>query len=159
MRPRVARLLDELLGLDHLLDPRPPRVVGDVDDVDPRRAESGHDQVRAIRPVARRAAAVPAEVMQLVADVRHRRLVDDPAVLGIDHGEEVGRAHPGALVQAGQVEELLRRCLMRLLPARRGTTRVACWSASLIASLLATSCQASAYSRRCPFPEPFADLS
>ena len=39
----------------------------------------GHDQVRAVGPVARRAAAVPAEVMQLVADVRHRRLVDDPA--------------------------------------------------------------------------------
>ena len=89
VRARVARLLDELLALDHLLDPRPPRVVGHVDDVDARGAKAGHDQVRAIRPVAGRAAAVPAEVMQLVADVRHRRLVHDPAVLGIDDGEEV----------------------------------------------------------------------
>ena len=54
------------------------RVVGDVDDVDARRAEARHDQVRAVGAVARGAAAVPAEVVQLVADVRHRRLVDDP---------------------------------------------------------------------------------
>ena len=54
----------------------------------------GHDQMRAIRPVARRAAAIPAEVVQLVADVGHRRLVDDPAVLGIDHGEEVRLSTP-----------------------------------------------------------------
>ena len=31
----------DLVALDHLLDPRPPRVVGDVDDVDPRGAEAG----------------------------------------------------------------------------------------------------------------------
>ena len=120
--PRVAGLLDELLGLDHLLDPRPPRVVGDVDDVDARGAEAGHDQVRAIGPVAGGAAAVPAEVVQLVADVRHRRLVDDPAVLGVDDGEEVGRVDAGALVQAGEVEELLRRRLQRL--GRRGVERL-----------------------------------
>ncbi len=46
--------------------------------------------MRAVGPVAGRRAAVPAEVVQLVADVRHRRLVHDPAVLGVDHGEEVG---------------------------------------------------------------------
>ena len=115
VRARVARLLDELLALDHLLDPRPPRVVGDVDDVDPRRAKAGHDQMRAVRPVAGRAAAVPAEVMQLVADVRHRRLVDDPAVLGVDDGEEVRLVHAGALVQAGEIEELLGPGVTRLL--------------------------------------------
>ena len=49
VRARVAGLGDELLGLDHLLDPGRPRVVGDVDDVDPRGAEARHDQVRAIR--------------------------------------------------------------------------------------------------------------
>ena len=52
--------------------------------------------------------------MQLVADVRHRRLVHDPAVLGVDDGEEVRLVHAGALVQAGEVEELLRRRLQRL---------------------------------------------
>ena len=67
-------------------------------------------------------AAVPAEVVQLVADVRHRRLVDDAAVLGVDDGEEVGLLDAGALVQAGEVEELLRRRLHRLL--RRGVERL-----------------------------------
>ena len=71
--------------------------------------------MRAIRAVAGRAAAVPAEVVELVADVRHRRLVDDPSVLGVDDGEEVRRLDAGALVQAGDVEELLRRRLERFL--------------------------------------------
>jgi hypothetical protein len=47
--------------------------------------------------------------MKLVADVRHRQLADDPAVLGVDDGEEVGLLHAGAPVQAGDVEKLLRR--------------------------------------------------
>src|SRR5262249_31717631 len=38
--PGVAGLLDDLLRLDHLLDPWPPWVVGNVDDVKPRRSES-----------------------------------------------------------------------------------------------------------------------
>ena len=63
--------------------------------------------MRAIRPVTRGAAAIPAEVMQLVAHVGHRRLVDNPAVLGIDHGEEVGLVDAGPLVQAGEIQELL----------------------------------------------------
>src|SRR5947208_1348787 len=45
--------------------------------------------------------------MQLVAHVGHRRLVDDPAVLGIDDREEVGLVDAGALVQAGEIQELL----------------------------------------------------
>jgi ketopantoate reductase len=92
----VARLLGELLRLDHRLDPRRPRVVRHVQDVNARRAHPGHYQVRAIRPVAGRAAAVPAEVMQLVAHVRHRKLVDDASLLGVDHGEEVGLLDAGA---------------------------------------------------------------
>ena len=121
VRARVARLLDELLRLDHLLDPRPPGVVRDVDHMDPRRAKPWHDQMRTIRPVTRRAAAVPAEVMELVADVRHRRLIDDPALFGVDHGEEVGCLDACAPVQASEVEQLLRRCLQRLL--RRSVER------------------------------------
>jgi hypothetical protein len=53
--------------------------------------------------------------MQLIADARHRRLVHDPSVLGIDDGEEVGPLHAGALVQAGEIEELLGPGLTRLL--------------------------------------------
>jgi hypothetical protein len=54
-------------------------------------------------------------VVQLVADGRHWRLVHDPALLGVDYGEEVGCFDPGALVQAGEIEELFRRRLHRLL--------------------------------------------
>ena len=42
-------------------------------------------------------------------------LVDDPSLLGVDDGEEVGRLDARAFVQAGEVEELLRRRLQRLL--------------------------------------------
>jgi hypothetical protein len=108
-------LADHVLGLDHLLDVGPFRVVGHVDDVDPRRAESRHDQMRAIRAVTRRRAAVPAEVVQLVADVRQRHLVDHAPLLGVDDREEVGLLDTGALVQRGEVEELLLRRLHGLL--------------------------------------------
>jgi plastocyanin len=79
------------------------------------REERKPDQMRAIRSVTGGAAAVPAEVMQLIADVRHRGLMYDPATLGIDHGEEVRLVHAGALVQAGEIEELLGPGLTRLL--------------------------------------------
>jgi hypothetical protein len=109
VRAGEAGRAHDLLALDHLLDPGPPRVVGHVDDVDARRAEARDDQVRAVGSVAGGAAAVPAEVVQLVAGVGHRRLVHDPAVLGVDDREEVGLVHAGAFVQAGEVEELLGR--------------------------------------------------
>jgi len=41
----IARLLGQLLRLDHLLDPWPARIVRHVQDVNARRAEAGHDQV------------------------------------------------------------------------------------------------------------------
>src|SRR4051794_32677012 len=88
VRPGVTGLANDLLRLDYLLDARRPRVVGDVHDVDPRGAEAWHDQVRAVGAVAGRRAAVPAEVVQLIADVRHWRLVHYPALLGVDDGEE-----------------------------------------------------------------------
>ena len=109
VRARVSGRARDLLGLDHVLDPRTARVVGHVEHVDARRAEARHHEMRAVGPVARRAAAVPAEVVQLVAGVGHRRLVNDPPILGIDHGEEVGCPHAGALVHAGDVQELLGR--------------------------------------------------
>jgi hypothetical protein len=33
--------------------------------------------------------------------------MNDPTLLGVDHGEEVGCAHARPLVHAGEVEELL----------------------------------------------------
>ena len=115
VRPRVAGLCQDLLPLDHPLDPRRPRIVGDVEDVDPRGAEAGDDQVRAVGTVAGGAAAVPAVVVQLVADVRHRSLVEDLSFLGVHDGDEVGRVDARALVQAAEVEKLLGRRLHRLL--------------------------------------------
>ena len=114
VRPRVPGLGDDLLRLDHLLDGRLPGVVGHVHDVDARRAEAGHDQVRAVGAVAGRRTAVPAEVVELVADVRHRQLVHDLTVLGIDDRQEVRFLDARALVQAGEVEELLLRRSHRL---------------------------------------------
>jgi hypothetical protein len=45
--------------------------------------------------------------MQLIADIRHRRLVHHPTVHGINDGQEVRPLDARALVQAGQIEELL----------------------------------------------------
>jgi hypothetical protein len=113
---RVSRRANDLVRLDHLLDPWPPRVAGHVDDVDAGGAKARDDQVRAVGAVAGRAAAVPAEVVQLVTRVRHRQLMDDPSLLCVHHRDEVGCV--GARVaQAGEVEELLRGRLHRL--ARR----------------------------------------
>ena len=138
VRARVAGRAQDLVGLDHLLDPRPQRVVGDVDDVDPRGAEAGDDQVRAVRAVAGRRAAVPAEVVELVADVGHRRLVHDlPVGLRpgprVDDGEEVGRVDARAGAHRDDVEVLLGRRLLRvrggaverrgLVPVRRRVIR------------------------------------
>ena len=78
------------------------RVVLDVDDVDARGAQAGHEQVAALdvrvrRPRAqRRRARVPAEVVQLVADVGHVEPADDLAVgvralLEVEHGQRVRR--------------------------------------------------------------------
>jgi hypothetical protein len=54
-------------------------------------------------------------MVELVADVRHRQLVDDLAILGVDDGEEVGCLDTGALVQTGEIEELLGASVTRLL--------------------------------------------
>src|SRR5262245_19930535 len=70
-------------------------------------------------------AAVPPEVVDLVADVRQLELVDDAALLRVGDGQEVGRVHTGALAEAGDVEELLGRSLHRLLRrAVEGSGRV-----------------------------------
>ena len=68
--------------------------------------------MRPVGAVAGRAAAIPAVVMELVADVRHGQLVDDARVRvrarrRVDDGEIVGRLDARTLVEAGDVEELL----------------------------------------------------
>jgi hypothetical protein len=85
VRAAVARLAGDLLRLDDLDELGRARVLLDVDHVDPRAAQPGDEQVSALdvrvrRPWAeRRRARVPAEVVQLVAGVRHVEPADQPA--------------------------------------------------------------------------------
>src|SRR5436309_15917198 len=73
--------------------------------------------------MARRRAGVPAEVVQLVADVRdlgggHDLPVGGRRGIDVDHRDEVGTVDTGALVQRSDVDIALRRLLARHL--RRG---------------------------------------
>jgi hypothetical protein len=98
-----AELLGDLLALDHMLDPRRGGV-GDIEHVDAAGPEAGDDQGVALEArVAGRGAGVPAEVMELVADVRHVDAADDLAVVlggrvDVDHRDEVRLLDPGALI-------------------------------------------------------------
>jgi hypothetical protein len=99
------------------------RVVLDVDDVDAARSQARDDQVAALDvgvrgPGAERAGArVPAEVVQLVADVGHVEAADRRAVgrrvgVDVDDRQRVGlRVTVAAGVQRDDVGELLARAL------------------------------------------------
>jgi hypothetical protein len=51
--------------------------------------------------------------------------VNDSALLGVEHGEEVARFDARAFLRAGEVEELLRRGLARILRgAMEGSRRL-----------------------------------
>jgi hypothetical protein len=123
MRGAQPQLLLDLLALDHLLDPRRARV-GDVEQVEPGGAEAGDDQRVALQlGMARGRAGVPAEVVQLVADVGHIGAPDDLTVargsgVDIDNRDEVGPVDAGALVERRHVDELLGRLLTGNLRGR-----------------------------------------
>jgi hypothetical protein len=53
-------------------------------------------------------------VVKLIADVWHRRLMDDSPIFRVDNCEEVGCGNPGALVEAPDVQEFLSGRLKRL---------------------------------------------
>jgi hypothetical protein len=129
VRPRVAGLARQLLGLDGLVQPGGSGVGPGVVDVDARAAEAGQQQVAALETVAahvvplvlqRARAGVPAEVVQLVADGRQVGPPDHAAVPGrlrvdVDHRERI-RPLPGA-VEGDHVGQLLPRRLDRLTGA------------------------------------------
>ena len=131
VRRGVAGALRQRLRLDHLHDLRLARIGLGVEDVNARRVDPRHDQIaplhvrmRRVRAQAR-TARVPAEVMQLVAGVRHVGLPDQTAValrVGIDvhDADRVGASFFVGIDQR-QVGELLRRRLHRHL--RRGIER------------------------------------
>ena len=126
VRAAVAGLARDLVGLDDLDELRLPRVLLDVEDVDPGRAQAGDEQVAALDvrmrgPRAqRRGARVPAEVVQLVAHVGHVEAPDERAVgrralLEVEHGQRVGGAVAvRARVQGRHVGQRLRRRRHRL---------------------------------------------
>ena len=101
MGPRVAGLLEHLVGLDDLVDLCAGGVGLRIHDVNARGAEPGDDQ---IAPLEERMAGerrqcrrtgVPTEMMKLVALVGHRHRVDDLAKCGrarlhVDHRKRVG---------------------------------------------------------------------
>jgi hypothetical protein len=132
VRPGVAGPLAELVGLEHLDDLRGRRVVLDVQHVQPGGPQPGDDQVlpaAVVVPAARAeraGAGVPAEVVQLVAEIGQLGEADHGAVAGrgrvdVDHGDRVrlvGRAGEG-----GHVRELLGR-RGRRVPGRAVERRV-----------------------------------
>ncbi len=122
VRPRIAGLREDFVGLDDLVDARLRRMRLRVDHVDARRAQAGNDQEAALEERMagqrrqRRRARIPAEVVKLVAGVRHRHRVHDLAVrrrtgLHVDHGKRVGSGKIGA--QQQRIGKLLRRRLHR----------------------------------------------
>ena len=125
----------ELVALDHLLDPRPPRVVGHVE----RRgcATSGS---RARSGASGRARGRPSCSGSSRSGAARRRR----SGIGVSctirpysastTARKSGALDAGALVQAGEVEELLRRRLARVL--RRGVKRRGVDLCSLSASFL-----------------------
>ena len=122
VRTRVAGLALELGGLDDLGQLGLARVVLDVDDVDARRAQAGHEEVAALDvrvggPGAQGGRArVPAEVVQLVADVGHVEPPDTLARADVDDVQRVGLVALG--VERDDVGKVLGRAGDRAL--RRG---------------------------------------
>ena len=120
VRPRIAGAPDDFLGLDDLYDLGRPRIGLGVEHVNARGAQTGDDEIAPLdvrmRRVGaqRRAAGVPAEVVQFVSGLRH---VDPADKLGIGRGPrvEIDDAKRIRLVashvQDRHVAELLRRGL------------------------------------------------
>ena len=122
VRPRVAGLVGDLLGLDHLDDLGLLGVRLGIEDMDARGAQARHHQVAPLRVRVRcvgaqaRGAGVPAEVVQLVALVGHLHVADDLGVglrlgIDVDHGDRVGFLAVG--IEGRDVGERLGRGLHR----------------------------------------------
>ncbi|MCY1302808.1 hypothetical protein D9M70_524890 [compost metagenome] len=83
VQPRIVRLLGNFRRLDHAHDLRIARVRLGVDDVQTGGPQARHDQIATFDMRMRRIGAetgrtgVPAEMVQLVADIRHVDLADD----------------------------------------------------------------------------------
>jgi hypothetical protein len=121
----VARLLDELFGLDYLHDLRLSGVGLGVQDVDPRRSDAGYDQVAALHVRMRRlraktrAAGIPAEVVQLIIAAWKIRLPHESPITG-GTWIEVNDAHSVCLtIVPGWQQSHIRQTLWRGLHRHR----------------------------------------
>ena len=101
VRPRVAGLREDFLGLDDFVNFRLRRIRLGIDDINPRRPDARDDEIAPLEEGVpgkrrqRRRAGIPPEMVKLVALVRHRDGVDDLAVgrrsgLHVDHRERIG---------------------------------------------------------------------
>jgi hypothetical protein len=119
VQARVARLLRDLLRLDHLHQPRRAGIGLGVQDVDARRAQPRHHEVAPLHVRVRRvgtearAARVPPEVVQLVPGPRHVEAAERLPVgrgggVDVDRRERVG---PAARVEHRHVGDRFRGCL------------------------------------------------
>ncbi len=93
VRPGIAGLAEDLLGLDDLVDPGLGRLGLGIDNVDPGRADARNDEKAALqeRVAGKRGergrTGIPSEMVELIAFIRHDDRVDDLAVAtgcGID---------------------------------------------------------------------------
>ena len=100
VRPGIARLVKHFFGLNDFVDFCFGRMRLRIDDVETRRPESGDDQIAPLDKCVpsqrgqRGRARVPAEMVELVALVRHRDGVDDLSVvvggwIDVDDGERI----------------------------------------------------------------------
>jgi hypothetical protein len=111
-------LADDLLRLDDLVQLRFLRRFR-IDDVDAAGDKSRDDEVAAGAFAVATGAGVPAEMVQLVADVRHRQPVNDLRIgfrlrVEIDGGEVVRLLDAGPCVDADDVRQLFGRRLDRV---------------------------------------------
>ena len=86
MRARVTGLVGDFVRLNHPDDLRISRIGLGVEDVNARRPQARHHQIAALDMRMRRVgtqaggASIPAEMMQLITGVGHRRRADDLGV-------------------------------------------------------------------------------
>ena len=134
VRAGVAGLLGDLLRLDGLDELGIARVGLGVEDVDARGAQARHHQIaplhvrmRHLRTQARRA-GVPAEMVELVAGIRHRHRADDLGIgrrlrIDVDDRDAVGLLPLG--IERRHIGELFGRRLHRHA-RRRIEGRIGC---------------------------------
>ena len=113
VRGGQLRFGDHVGRLDHLVQLRRTRVPG-IDDVDSARGDAGDDEVAAVAAPFTAGAGVPAEVVQLIADLGHPHAMDHLRIglrlrIDIDGREIIRLLGLGAGIGGDDVGQLLRR--------------------------------------------------